>query len=220
MVCMDAEIPKAARLNLPQAFLLLATNDADGKPAIPVFAVRTGLAGAILAELDRSGAVELSGKHVRATGVAAPPGLEHELDVIRHKSRPHTPKRWVSLFEGRAAVQRVYESMASLGIVEHTGERHLGLFRTARYPEKDHAPKAALMRDLESALRTPAGSPAPDARLLALIALLEASGLFDKLFPTADRVWADELAKDYWPSRAVEDELRLVRLAEEEAATL
>lgn len=124
------------------------------------------------------------------------------------------------MFEGRAAVRQVYESMASLGIVERAGERHLGLFRTVRYSEKDHGPKAALMRDLESALRSPAGSPAPDARLLALIALLGASGLFGQLFPAADRVWADELAKDYWPSRAVEDELRLVRLAEEETATL
>ncbi|MFJ5861158.1 GPP34 family phosphoprotein [Pseudarthrobacter sp. NPDC092439] len=221
---MDAETPKAGRLNLPQAFLLLATNDADGKPEIPVFALRAGLAGAILAELDRSGAVELRGKHVRAAGAPAPPGFEHELELIRHKSRPHTPRAWVSMFEGRAVVQRVYEAMASLGIVERAGERHLGLFRTVRYPGKDHGPKAILMRDLESALRSPAappaGSVAPDARLLALIALSEASGLFGKLFPAADRVWADELAKDYWPSRAVEDELRLVRLAEEEAATL
>ncbi|MFD5276148.1 GPP34 family phosphoprotein [Pseudarthrobacter sp. NPDC058362] len=217
---MDAETPKAARLNLPQAFLLLGTNDADGKPDIPVFALRTGLAGAILAELDRSGAVELRGKHVRATGTAAPPGLEHELELIQHKSRPHTPKRWVSMLEGRAAVQRVFESMAPLGIVERTGERHLGLFRTVRYAEKDHGPRAALVRDLELALASRAGSPAPDPRLLALIGLLEASGLFGKLFPEADRVWADEVAKDYWPSRAVEDELRLVRLAEEEAATL
>lgn len=228
MVCMDAETPKAARLNLPQAFLLLATNDSTGTPEIAQFALRAGLAGAILAELDRSGAVELGAKHVRATGAEAPPGLEHELELIRHKSRPHTPKRWVSMFEGRAAVQRVYESMASLGIVERAGERHLGLYRTVRYPEKDHGPKAALMQDLEAALRStadspadsPPGAPARDARLLALIALLEAAGLFGKLFPAADRVWADELAKDYWPSRAVEDELRLVRLAEEEAATL
>lgn len=228
MVGMDAETPKAARLNLPQAFLLLATNDSTGAPEIPQFALRAGVAGAILAELDRSGAVELGAKHVRATGAEAPPGLEHELELIRHKSRPHTPKRWVSMFEGRAAVQRVYESMASLGIVERAGERHLGLYRTVRYPEKDHGPKAALMQDLEAALSSTAGSPpdsppgtpAQDARLLALIALLEAAGLFGKLFPAADRVWADELAKDYWPSRAVEDELRLVRLAEEEAATL
>ena len=60
----------------------------------------------------------------------------------------------------------------------------------------------------------------PNARVLALIALLQAAGLFGKLFPDADRVWADELAKDYWPARAVEDELRLIRIAEEEAATL
>ena len=273
---MNAETPKAAELSLPQAFLLLATNDNDGKPAVPVFALRTTLAGAILAELELAGAIELQGKHVRATGTAAPADYQHELELIRGKSRPHTPKRWVSMLEGRAEVQRVYETMASRGIVEHVGEKHLARFRAVRYPERDHAPEAALLEKLEAALSgapsaaeklgaeapsaaqadatsasttaAEAASPAagapdaaaavepapasatpeaktprsqgPDARTAALFALLHAAGLFGKLFPAADRVFADELAKDYWPARAVEDELRMIRLAQEEAATL
>ncbi len=235
---------------MPQAFLLLATNDQDGKLEVPVFALRTTLAGAILAELDMIGAIRLQGKHVRATGTTPATDFQHELDLIRHKSRPHTPKAWVSMLEGRAEVQRVYEGMVSRGIVEHVGEKHLGVFQTVRYPEKDHAPEAALLKKLEAALSDTAAPPqvpdsaeavnaspdagvpaaAPDSakraakayepRTLALIALLEAAGLLPRLFPAADRVWADELAKDYWPARAVEDELRMIRLAEEEAATL
>ncbi|TDL38893.1 GOLPH3/VPS74 family protein [Arthrobacter nitrophenolicus] len=254
---MDAQTPPTVELNLPQAFLLLATNDQDGKLELPVFALRTTLAGAILAELDMIGAIHLEGKHVRATGTTPGTDFQHELDLIRHKSRPHTPKAWVSMLEGRAEVQRVYEGMVSRGIVEHVGEKHLGVFQTVRYPEKDHAPEAALVQKLEAALsdtsappQVPesaeavsasqdAGAPGaaaaagvPDAaaakpaakahepRILALIALLEAAGLLSRLFPAADRVWADELAKDYWPARAVEDELRMIRLAEEEAANL
>ena len=253
---MNAETPKAAELNLPQAFLLLATNDNNGKPDVPVFALRTTLAGAILAELDLIGAIGLQGKRVRATGTAPQTDLQHELELIRGKSRPHTPKGWVSILEGRAQVQRIYEGMASLGIVEHVGEKHLGRFRAVRYPEKDHAPEAAILQKIQDTLSgapwepakpdarapepgasdsttpdaeasgssTPApakpAAQAPDDRTTALIALLQAAGLFGKLFPAADRVRADELAKDYWPSRAVEDELRLIRLAEEEAATL
>ena len=245
---MDAQKPGTEELNLPQAFLLLATNDQDGKLELPVFALRTTLAGAILAELDMVGAIRLQGRHVRATGTTPGTDFQHELDLIRHKSRPHTPKAWVSMLEGRAEVQRVYEGMVSRGIVEHVGEKHLGVFQTVRYPEKDHAPEAALVAKLEAALsdtsappRVPespeavgaspdAGVPgaaaakpaakAHEARTLALIALLEAAGLLPKLFPAADRVWADELAKDYWPARAVEDELRMIRLAEEEAANL
>ncbi|HSL38040.1 MAG TPA: GPP34 family phosphoprotein, partial [Arthrobacter sp.] len=118
---MDAqtpETPKAGELSLPQAFLLLATNDSDGKPAVPMYALRTTLAGAILAELDLLGAIELQGKHVRATGAAPQTDFQRELELIRGKSRPHTPKSWVSMLEGRAEVQRVYEAMASLGILE------------------------------------------------------------------------------------------------------
>ena len=139
------------------------------------------------------------------------------------------------MLEGRAVVQRVYEAMASLGIVEHVGEKHLGRFRAVRYPEKDHAPEAALLEKIQAALSgapsdleapdspKPAAKPdtkAPDARTIVLIALLQASGLLGKLFPAADLTRANELSKDYWPSRAVEDELRMIRLAEQEAANL
>jgi hypothetical protein len=267
---MDAttpETPKAAELSLPQAFLLLATKDKDGTPEVPVFALRTTLAGAILAELDLIGAIGLQGKHVRATGAAPPTDFQHELELIRGKSRPHTPKQWVSMLEGRAEVQRVYEGMASRGIVEPIGGKHLGLFKSRRYPEKDHGPEAALLRKIEAALsgapaepatppakapdsepdakapgaaresatpgaspeaEAPGASPAskapvanvPDDRTTALIALLHAAGLFGKIFPAADKGRASELAKDYWPARAVEDELLMVRLAQEEEATL
>ncbi|WP_307034031.1 GPP34 family phosphoprotein [Arthrobacter sp. B3I4] len=241
---MDPETPKAAELSLPQAFLLLATNDQDGKPAVPVFALRTALAGAVLAELELCGAIELQGKRVRVTDSPASTSVEHELELIRGKSRPHSPKRWVSMLEGKAEVQRVYDGMVARGLVEQIGEKHLGVFRSIRYPEKDHGPEAALLQKIGAALSTvlpasaepapggsdvpspdvpaapgaaPAAAEAPDARTTALIALLQAAGLLGKLFPAVDKVRADELAKDYWPARAVEDELRLIRLAKEEA---
>ncbi|KIS25960.1 hypothetical protein TV39_18145 [Arthrobacter sp. SPG23] len=239
----QAEEPKAAELSLPQAFLLLATNDTDGEPEVPAYILRTTLAGAILAELELTGAIGLQGKHVGATGTAPQTDFQRQLELIRHKSRPHTPKRWVSMLEGRAEVQRVYEGMASRGIVDQVGEKHLGLFKTVRYPEKDHGPEAAVLKKIQAALglkpadaaptdtapSTATPSPAPptgavraetkatDARTTALIALLEAAGLLDKMFPEADRRRAKELAKDYWPACAVADELRMIRLAEAEA---
>ncbi|MET3206461.1 MULTISPECIES: GPP34 family phosphoprotein [unclassified Arthrobacter] len=212
---MNAEMPKAEALNLPQALLLLATNDKDGQSAVPQPVLRAALAGAILAELDLIGAIELQGKHVRATGVTPHTDFQHQLEIIRDKSRPHTPKRWVSMLESRAELHRIYEGMASLGIVEHVGERHFGLFRTTRYPEKDHAPEAALLNGVEAALR----GAASDSRTTALTALLYSAELLGKIFPAADQGHARELANSYWPSRAVAGELRMIRLAEAEAAT-
>ncbi|MBT2534806.1 GPP34 family phosphoprotein [Arthrobacter sp. ISL-69] len=221
---MNAAIPKAEDLSLPQAFLLLATNDKDGEPELPAYVLRTTVAGAILAELDLLGAIAARGKHVRAIGAAPESDFQHELELIREKSRPHTPKRWVSMLEGRGEVHRVYEGMASLGIVEHVGEKHLGLFKSTRYPEKDHAPEAALLQTIQTALglrpsgATPAAATPPDARTTALIALLQAAGLLARLFPEADQNRARELVKNHWPSRAVEDELRLIRLGLADAA--
>lgn len=241
---MNAETPRAGDLSLPQAFLLLATNDNDGEPELPAYVLRTTLAGAILAELELLGAIELHGKHVRATGTAPETELRPELELIREKSRPHTPKRWISMLEGRREARHVYEGMAVRGIVEPVGERHLGLFRTVRYPEKDHGPEAALLQEVRAAAglspteapptkaspdatlpasaqpeaRTTAAGP-PDARIMALIALLHAAGLLRRLFPEVDQNRADELVRNHWPSRAVEDELRLIRLTLMDIAT-
>jgi hypothetical protein len=212
---MNAESPKAGELNLPQAFLLLATNDADGEPEVPQPVLQAGVAGAILAELDLLGAIELQGKHVRAAASAGVSGFQQQLELIRHKSRPHTPKRWVSMLESRAEVHRIYEGMAAQGIVEHVGEKHLGLFTTTRYPEKDHAPEAALLAKIEAAL----GGGSAEPRTTALIGLLHVTGLMEKLFPDADQRHVRELAANHWPSHAVADELRMIRLAEAEAAT-
>ncbi|TLM82688.1 GPP34 family phosphoprotein [Pseudarthrobacter sp. NamE2] len=212
---MDVEFHGRRELNLPQAFLLLATNDEDGGPEVPQPVLQAGVAGAILAELELLGAVELQGKNVQATGAAPESDFGHQLDAIRHKSRPHTPKRWVSIFESRAEVRRIYEGMVAQEIVEHVGEKHLGLFTAVRYPEKDHAPEAALRKRIEGAL----SGEAPDARIAALISLLHAAGLLRKLFPEADESLAREMAANHWPSHAVADELRMIRLAEAEAAT-
>ena len=221
---MNADAPKAEELNLPQALLLLATNDTDGEPKVAQTMLRAAVAGAILAELDLLGAIELQGKHVKATGTAPPTDFQHQLDLIRDKSRPHTPKRWVAMLESRAELHRIYEGMASLGIVDHVGERHLRLFRTTRYPEHDHAPEAALLQKIQAVLSgatssAEASSGSSDPRTSALVALMYAAGLLEKIVPAADQSRVRVLAHDYWPSRALADELRMIKMAEAEAVT-
>ena len=122
--------------------------------------------------------------------------------------------------------------MASRGILDQVGEKHLGVFKSVRYPEKDHAPEAALLKRIESALTAGRAEPATrsrpeelepsetdraknDPRNRALIALLHAAGLLERLFPAADRNRVQDLTHDHWPALAVEDELREFRVAAE-----
>jgi hypothetical protein len=236
---MDANYQKGGELSLPQAFLLLATNDTDGEPEVEPAVLRAGVAGATLAELDLVGAIELQGKHVVTTRATPRTDFQHQLEILRDRPGLHTPKKCISMLESRAELHRVYEGMAALGIVEHVGERHLRLFKTTRYPEKDHGPEAALLQQIQAVLGgDTSGSDSPgsdaagtvpadgapyagsfDPRATALVGLLYATGLFGKIFPAADQNRARDMARNYWPSRAVADELRMVRLAEAEAAT-
>lgn len=212
---MDANYQKGGELSLPEAFLLLATNDTDGKPDVEPAVLRAGLAAATLAELELLGAIELQGKHVVTTRITPRTDFQHQLEILRDRPGLHTPKKCVSMLASRAELRRVYEGMAVLGIVEHVGEKHLGVFRTTRYPEKDHAPEAALLQELQAVL---AGGD-PDPRATALVGLLYATGLFGKLFPAADHNRARDMARNYWPSRAVAEELHVMRLADAKAAS-
>jgi hypothetical protein len=89
------------------------------------------------------------------------------------------------------------------------------LFRITRYPEQDHAPKAALLKEIEAGL----GGGTAHARITALIGLLHVTGVLEKLFADADHHRAREIANSHWPSHAVAEEIRMIRLAEAEAAT-
>ena len=76
-------------------------------------------------------------------------------ELIRWEQIPAPHSQGVGRHTGgpRSEVQRVYEAMASQGILEHVGEKHLGRFRRAvRYPEKDHAPEAALLQKIQATL--------------------------------------------------------------------
>lgn len=212
---MDANYQKGGELSLPQAFLLLATNDTDGKPEVEPSVLRAGLAGATLAELELLGALELQGKHVVTTRITPRTDFQHQLEILRDRPGLHTPKKCVSMLASRAELRRVYEGMAALGIVEHVGEKHLGVFRTTRYPKKDHAPEAALLHELQAVI---AGG-ASDSRATALAGLLYATGLFGKMFPAADQHRARDMARNYWPSRAVAEELHMMKLADAKAAS-
>jgi hypothetical protein len=52
-----------------------------------------------------------------------------------------------------------------------------------------------------------------------LIGLLHVTGVLEKLFADADHHRAREIANSHWPSHAVAEEIRMIRLAEAEAAT-
>ena len=98
-------------------------------------------------------------------------------------------------------------------------EPDAGTVAGTEFGAPDATPDVAAPLPSTSVAKAP-GPKGPDARTTALIALLQAAGLLHKLFPSADRSRVMKLTTGFWPSLAVEDELRLTRLAMEEEATL
>ncbi|MFB0834452.1 GOLPH3/VPS74 family protein [Arthrobacter halodurans] len=212
----DAPTDGTDRLSLPEEFLLLALRDADGRRQLSRSVLKVGLAGAKLAELAALGAVELRGRNVVATGLATATSLDHELELIRDKSRPHTAQHWVSHFESGRELHRVLESLAQKGIVDHVGARAFGVVPVTRYPERNHDYEAGVLQRIRDAL---AGGAA-DARTAALVGLLDATGLLPRLVgKDADPAALKQLTHHQWPAHAVAAELGAIAYAEEEART-
>lgn len=212
----EAQSGDGSRLTLPEEFLLLALREVDGRRQLSRSVLKVGVAGAKLAELAVLKAIDLRGMNVTATGRVPETEYEHELELIRDKSRPHTAHHWVSQLESGRELRRICERLVEKGIVDHTAARALGIIPVTRYPRKDHGYDAALQGRIEKTL---AGG-VDDPRTEALIALLDVGGLLRRVVgKPPDPARLNEVARHQWPAHAVAAELGAIAFAEEEART-
>ncbi|MGN6176622.1 MAG: GOLPH3/VPS74 family protein, partial [Streptosporangiaceae bacterium] len=170
---------------LAEDLLLLVTDDASGRLSAPAEKVDAGLGGANLVELTLRDKVDLTGEQdpgkpgriiVRDP---SPPGdavLDAALEVLlaRQGKRPAAGIGPLSTnLRGR-----LYERLASRGVVRAERGRVFGVFPVRRWPADDASEEAEVRRLMTQAL---VQQVAPDVRTAALIALAHAVGCVDKI---------------------------------------
>lgn len=165
---------------LAESVLLLALDEAMGSAGSTP--VEPGLAGALLVDLGRLGALQPVGKELHPVeGV----GIEHPVLVraaaaIAASHRPRTAKSWVGRLprELKPLTGTVARPLVERGILAERRVKTFGLFPSTRFLEADPGPERMLRSRLDEVLL---GGRAPQEQDALLLGLLEPLGLIDRL---------------------------------------
>jgi len=219
---------------LAEDLLLLVTDDASGRLAVPGMQADAGLGGANLVELTLLGHVDIAGEQDQGrpgriiVRDPSPPGdevLDTALQtlVARQGSKPSAVIRPL----GKNLRPVLYQRLAASGVLRAGHGRALGIFPTRTWPAQDPSHEAEIRQLVTQALVQPS---APDERTAALIALLHALKCEHKVVDPRPyqlsrrqlRARAAEIAQGNWASEAVRkaiDEMMAAVAAASAAAT-
>lgn len=191
--------------------------------------MRPALAGALLAELALTGAVEIEAEqglwrraHVvaqDATPARTDPLLAHAIEEIDAKRR--TPQALVGRL-GKDLPDQLCTRLADRGILRREESRVLGLFPKTRWPAADASHEGELRAALE---RTLIDGEDPDERLATVIAVLAAADVLHKVVRRGSmskrelRNRAEQVAEGGWATEAVRKAIQAAQAAVAAAVT-
>ena len=206
---------------IAEEYLLLSLDDETGKPRIGNDRLEPALGGALLAELalmERVGVTPPEAgwtKRGRVTITNLKPTDDPELDAALHKLTENEGKKvrdLLSIFASKknrlsyGLRNRLLERLAVAGLLVRTEGTVLGLIPRTTWPAGNPAPEEEVRRRLQGAL---VGRETPAERTVALISLLQVTGLLAKVVSTEDkkalRARAKELTEGDWAAKAVKD---------------
>jgi hypothetical protein len=191
----------SAQLTLPQAYALLLLRP-DGKLAVSSQTFDPGAAGAVLGDLALRGVLQFDGRKV-VPAKSAPVGdpvidtMKEQIDLA---PAPRRPSSWVSRNANGALREAVLAGLVDRGLVTRQEHRVLGIFPSARWPERDGGPAKLLRGEVGDVLHL---GVAPSPFAVALIGLLNATNTLRGQFGKVDRQRVKMLTDGDWVAGAV-----------------
>jgi hypothetical protein len=199
----DQALPAARReehaevLTLPEELVLLGTNEKGTTESAAWSSLDNGIAGARLLELSLAGRLALGEKGVIEVQDQTPTGdevVDEALSAIASSERARNAKHWVGKLSKSSVRKRVLARLDERGVLATERSRFLGIVPRTRHVEVDPGPEHEVRERLRSAVL--GGLSEPDARTVALAALVRACGLTRNVFGREDRKEADRRIKD------------------------
>ncbi|MGH8918988.1 MAG: GOLPH3/VPS74 family protein, partial [Actinomycetes bacterium] len=195
-------------LILAEELLLLALHDEKGSTGFTQ--TDPGLAGALLVDLGRLGAVRPEGKKLAVVTDSVPrhPVLERAHAAISASAKRRSAKSWVGRLPGelKPLTATVAAALVERGVLTEQRSKFLGLFPSTRFPEANPEPERVLRSRLRAVLLGERESTTSDALLLGLLVPLDLVGsLVDKDQRRTAKKRAKEIADGGIAGTAVSD---------------
>lgn len=203
-------------LTLTEELLLLAMHDEKGSTGFTQ--IDPGLAGALLVDLGRLGALRPEGKEL---ATVAGSGSEHPVlarahAVISASPKLRSAKSWVGRLPGelKPLTGTVAAPLVEGGVLTEQRSKFLGLFPSTRFPERDPGPERLLRSRLSAVLLGDREPAEREALLLGLLVPLDlVGGLVEKDQRRTAKTRAKEIAKGGVAGTAVPDAVREIQAA-------
>ncbi|GAA3161097.1 hypothetical protein GCM10010466_60040 [Planomonospora alba] len=188
-------------ITIAEEVLLLAHEEAEGKPLVSSTQLDAALGGAVLAELAVNGRIDLDKKKVtvKDTTPLGNAELDASLARIAEDRRERRPETWVYRFNSARLRKRLLTGLAERGVLREEHRKILGVFPGTRYPERD----PRIERDLRERVEGVLAGGMPDERVAVLLAVLHAAGIDRRAFPGASKERVKEIIEGEWAGEAV-----------------
>ena len=161
-----------------ELLLLLALHDEKGSTGFTQ--THPGMAGALLVDLGRLGALRPEGKELAAVTGSGPehPVLARAHAVISASPKHRSAKSWVSRLPGelKPLTGTVAAPLVERGVLTEQCSKFLGLFPSTRFPKADPGPERLLRSRLRAVLLGDREPAERDALLLGLLVPLDLVG--------------------------------------------
>lgn len=218
---------------IAEELLLLALDDATGRKRIGKDKLEPAVGGALVTELalmERIGITPREdgwSRRGRITITSLKPTDDPDLDLMLERLDAKQGKKLKNLLSGSSLGGRVtndfptrlLERLARAGALTEHRDKMLGLVPRTTWPTADRTLEDEVRQRLQSAL---VAGLTPTERTVALIALLQAVNLIDKVVQADDRKLvrrrAKELSEGDWAAKAVRDAIEEAAAASGAAA--
>ena len=194
---------------LAEDLLLLAWNDKSGRPyGSLAIQLNPAVGGALLLDLALRDRLRLEVDVPRASTQRTGDQLLDEIArQLRDGPRRRKLKRWVGKIGTTARRDQVRDRLVAQGLLVEQRRKTLGMFTVTRHRLTDPAEVDRLSGEVRRVL---AGDRPPDDRTTALVALVGATAILDRLVPRGERGAARDRAKELAESSPVAAAARAV----------
>ncbi|SDH63409.1 GOLPH3/VPS74 family protein [Agrococcus jejuensis] len=222
---------------IPETVLLLALDDASGKPVLDGTTLLQTLGGAGLAELVVRGRLRLAeegeptgtkpGRFVASTAVVEP-ALEAFVEHAEDRTPSDALTRVVGWGGTRSVAARLRAELlgelVAEGALAHAETRWLGIAWSERWERGASTEREDAMQSRARALLQGDEPAASDEHLVAALAILHGAKALPKVFPDLDakplKTRADALALGSWSSEVVRKAVEAMQVAMMVATTV
>jgi hypothetical protein len=204
---------------IAEDLLLLLTHDETGKLVVPAQHADVALGGAMLVELALADRISIDDRGRIHAGHTDLP-TDDLVDAAEQVVRSHQGKKPRSVVGplSKHLRPRLYDGLASRGVLRAEEGRILGIFPTHRWPANDVAHEAQVREDLVRAL---VQGLTPEPRTAALVGLLHALDATHKIVaPQAHGITkrdlrrrAKQVAEGDWASEGVRQAIQAANAA-------